>query len=113
MNNRTVGILTTSIAAILCGCPGILFLCAGGVLAFSSFIPGVQVSLPSDNDLRPSLAIGISVLCLGMILVLLPIVVGLLSLWNRPEMLVTPDALPEQNTPVEDTAPQEPIPPAN
>ena len=113
MNNRSAGIITTSVAAILCGCPGLLSLCVGTVLAFASFIPGAQFDLPSGNDPRSAFAVGLSALCMGMILITIPIIVGVLSLRNRPEMVVAPD---DDLKPIEPAAyvpPDEPIPPAS
>lgn len=113
MNGRTAGILTTSVAAIMCGCPGILMLCGGVVLAFASFIPGAQFDLPSDNSPRSALALGLSALCLGTILIAIPLLVGLLSLRNRPQLVLAPDEAIYPGTPVELAPPDEPIPPAS
>jgi hypothetical protein len=50
---------------------------------------------------------------MGMILITIPIIVGVLSLRNRPEMVVAPD---DDLKPIEPAAyvpPDEPIPPAS
>ena len=112
MNSRTAGILTTSIAAIICGCPGILILCVGAALAFSSLIPGVQVELPSENPPRSAIAFGLGAFCLGMILIAIPIIVGLLALRNRPEMVVATDEELIPGVSAGTLPPEQPLPPA-
>jgi hypothetical protein len=113
MNGRTAGILTTSVAAIMCGCPGIIMLCVGAALAFASVIPGAQYDLPADNSPRSAFAFGLSALCLGTILIAIPLLVGLLSLRNRPEMVVAADEAMYPAVPAKPAPPDEPIPPAS
>jgi hypothetical protein len=113
MNNRTAGILTTSVAAIMCGCPGILILCVGAVMAFSSLIPGAQFDLPSGNTPRSAIAFGSGAFCLGMILIVIPIIVGMIALRNRPEMVVAPEEVLNPGVPAGTLSPDEPIPPAS
>jgi hypothetical protein len=102
MSNRTTGIITTSVAAVLCGCPGLLMLCFGAVTSLASFMPGAEFDLPTDNNPRPAFAFGLGTLCLGLIMIAIPILVGAISLRNRPEMVITPGE-----------PPGEPIPPAS
>jgi hypothetical protein len=65
-----------------------------------SYIPGATIDIFGSNDPRTALFTGLGMLCLGVIFIAIPFVVGFLTLRQRPEA-----AEPE---PVSD----EPIPPA-
>ena len=113
MNGRTAGILTTSITAVMCGFPGILMLCVGAALAFANLIPGVRLDVPSDNGPRSAFVLGLSLFCLGIILMVIPVIVSIVALRNRPEMLVSPEEVLSLEVPSGPVTPGEPIPPAS
>jgi len=82
LQNRTLGILATVAAVVICGCAGLFALIFGalGVLQvpFETTLNGVQSSTP----LPPTVAYVL--LCLSLILFAIPVVVGFLTLRSRP-----------------------------
>jgi hypothetical protein len=97
MDKQTTGIVATIAAVLLCGCPGLLGLCWGAIAIPASLIPGADIDIFGSSDAQAAFAIGIVALCLGVILVAIPVVVGFVTLRDKKEP-----------TPVSD----EPIPPA-
>jgi hypothetical protein len=80
MDNKTKGIIGTIAAVLLCGCPG-LFLCVfGAATAFG----GGTYSLGSDSGNIPP-TMGYVFLCLSIILIIIPVVVGFFMLRKKPE----------------------------
>lgn len=100
MDRRTTGIIATIAAVLLCGFPGLISLCGGAIAAIVSYIPGATIDIFGSNDPRAALFTGLGMLCLGVLFIAIPFVVGFLTLRQRPEM--------EEPEPVSD----EPIPPA-
>jgi len=99
MDKKTTGIVATVAAVLLCGCPGLLALCMGSMFAFVGGIPGADIDMWGSNDPQSAIMFGIGVICVGILLVAIPIVVGFLTLRNKP-------------APVAVSAPDEPLPPA-
>lgn len=97
-NKRQTGIIATVVATLLCGCPGLFSLCFGAIFAVVSRMPDTEYS----GDLTPESALGIGIggLCLGIVFVIIPIVVGFVMLRNK------------KPTVVDVANPNEPIPPA-
>src|SRR5258706_9075369 len=80
MDNKTKGIIATVAAVLLCGCPG-LFLCIfGAATAFG----GGTYSLGSDSGNIPP-AMGYVFLCLSIIFIIIPVVVGFFMFRRKPE----------------------------
>jgi hypothetical protein len=79
MNNKTTGIIATIAAAVLCGCPG-LFLCLFGGL--SAIGRGTFSGALGRRPIHP--VIGLGLMCLALILIAIPIVVGFLTLRDKP-----------------------------
>ena len=80
MNNKTTGIIATIAAAVLCGCPG-LFLCLFGAL--SAIGRGTFSGPFSNGKIHP--VVGLGLMCLAIILIAIPIVVGFFTLRGKPE----------------------------
>jgi hypothetical protein len=97
MDKKTTGIIATVIAALLCGCPGLVSLCWGVIAALVSFIPGANIDIGGSSDPKRALATGIGALCLGIVFIAIPIVVGVVMLRKKP---------------VPETPSNEPLPPA-
>ncbi len=97
MENRTTAIILTVVAVLLCGCPGICACLSGGVMA----INGEPFYL---DDYTPIPAwVGIVALCVGLLFMVIPVVVGVLTLRKKPAESVVAD-LPNMD---------EPLPPPN
>ncbi len=90
MDNKTKGIVATIAAVVLCGCPG-LFLCLFGVItAFG----GGKFNLGDQAGNIPT-TYGYVFMCLALIFILIPILVGFFTLRNKS---ATP-AAPSNNEP--------------
>lgn len=94
MDTRTKGIIATVASTLLCGCPG-LFLCIFG--AATAFGGGTYTLGNDAGNIPPTY--GYVFLCLSLLLIAIPIVVGVI-------MLRKPAAPPSTST-------GEPLPPAS
>ena len=89
MDKRNLGIIVTIITILLCGIPGLASLCLAAL-----FVIGGPVFEKNSSDLF----IRLSLLCIGLVSIAIPVVVGVLTLRNRASKSVK-------------TFPDEPIPP--
>jgi hypothetical protein len=90
MDKRTVGIIATLAAVLLCGCPGLLSVFMGALFAVVSFVPNANIDIGGSNDPQAALAFGSVALCLGIFFIIIPIVVGILTLRKKPAAVTTP-----------------------
>ena len=106
MDKKTTGLIATIATAILCGCPGLVGLCMGAMFALVGAIPGSDIDVMGSSDPSAAIGTGLGMLCVGVIFIAIPIVVGFVTLRNKPE-----GAAPD---PVAAPAPEpEPKPPAS
>jgi hypothetical protein len=103
MNNRTTAIILTVVAVLLCGCPGIIACVFGGLIAAG--VPFTTTVNGSSSTQPFPVAYGIGLFCLAVILVVIPVVVGVLTL-RKKKPAADAGAVPP-------TTPQEPLPPAS
>ena len=82
MNKRTVAIIVTIVAMLLCGCPGLFGMCFGAIFAAVSFIPGASIDVMGSSDPQSALTTGIGALCGGLIFALIAAIVIFL-VWRR------------------------------
>ncbi|MDO9130587.1 MAG: hypothetical protein Q7U34_12050 [Anaerolineales bacterium] len=80
--SKTGAIIGTIVAALLCGCPG-LSLCLFGVYAATGTMP----DFISGYGNLPGW-IGFILICLSLIFIAIPIVVGVLTLRKKPEAVM-------------------------
>jgi TRAP-type C4-dicarboxylate transport system permease small subunit len=84
MENRTAAIIATIATVLLCGCPG-LGLCVFGAITATGNMPytvtGVNGSTSSGT--MPT-TWGFAFLCVALIFILIPILVGFFTLRNKP-----------------------------
>lgn len=80
--NRNTALIVTVVAALLCGCPGLFACFMGAMFAFVSQVPGSNIDVFGSSDPQSALAFGVGALCLGVILVIIPVVVGFFTLRN-------------------------------
>lgn len=95
MNQKTA-MLITGISAFLCGCPGMGALCAGSLFALVGIIPGAQIDIFGSNDPTSALLFGAGMACLGILGIIIPLIVWMVT---RRKIAETP------------TLPEEPLPP--
>lgn len=100
MENRTAAIIATVVTALLCGCSGLTCVFAGAITAFASQVPGAEIDIFGSNDPQAAMGAGIGMICLGIVFVIIPILVGVFTLRKKPQ------------SPAPITTPEEPIPPA-
>ena len=85
MDKRTQGILFTVAAVLFCGCPG-LFICLFGA------ITATGNGTFNDAYLEPS--VGFVLMCLSLIFIAIPIVVGFFTLRKKPEIPASNEPIP-------------------
>jgi hypothetical protein len=123
VDKRTTGIIATVAAVLLCGCPGLFALFMGALFTVISPVPGAQIDIGGRTDPRAALGTGIGLLCLGALFLAIPVVVGFLTLRNRPApaavtggaAIYTPPAStpPVDLTPPSSTPSDEELPPTS
>jgi len=87
MNNKNTGLIATIASALLCGCPG-LFLCIFGVVAATGNLPyNTELNGITQSGTVPP-AVGAVLLCLSLLLILIPVVVGFVTLRKKPEAVL-------------------------
>jgi hypothetical protein len=82
MNRKTVAIIVTIAAMLLCGCPGLFGMCFGGMFAIISFIPGADIDMMGSSDPQSALTFGIVSLCIGLVTVLIA-AAAIFFAWRR------------------------------
>jgi hypothetical protein len=82
--NRNTAMIVTGATALLCGCPGLVSACMGLMFAVVSLVPGADIDMMGSSDPQSALTFGIGGLCVGLILIVIPVVVGFLTLRNKP-----------------------------
>jgi hypothetical protein len=89
MENRNTGIIATVASALLCGCPG-LFLCIFGAVSATGSMPWTTtVNGVSNTGFVPPTA-GFAMLCLALIFLLIPVLVGVFTLRKKPGVAPIP-----------------------
>ena len=97
MQNRNTGLIATIASAVLCGCPG-LFLCIFGAVTAAGKMPyNTDINGVTSSGRLP-IAAGFAMLCVALIFILIPVVVGVVTLRRKA------DPTPINN---------EPLPPAS
>jgi hypothetical protein len=102
--NKNTGIIATVVTVIFCGCPGLASLCWGITSAAVSFMPGANIDINGSSDPRSALFTGLGGLCMGIIFIAIPIVVGFLTLRKKPEAATVIDAAPVNDEPLPPTS---------
>ncbi|MGE5251578.1 MAG: hypothetical protein ACM3QS_15355 [Bacteroidota bacterium] len=96
--NKNTGLIATIATAFLCGCPA-LFLCIFGIAAATGNLPySTEVNgVSQTGTVAP--VMGATLLCLALLFILIPVVLGAITLFSRPAAPPPP--------------PDEPLPPAS
>ncbi len=83
MDNRSKSIVATLASVVLCGCPG-LFLLIFGFFAVAGNMPfKFEFNDMSNAEVIPP-TVGLALICLALIFIAIPVVVGFLTLRSRP-----------------------------
>lgn len=83
MQNRTVAIAITVVTALCCLCLAIMSCVWGGLIASGQPITSTVNGIETVETLPAPL--GFALICLSLIFVLIPVVVGFLTLRKKPE----------------------------
>jgi hypothetical protein len=92
VDKRTLGIILTSVTALFCGCPGIFICLFGGLSAAGLGTYTTDVLGTTGAGTMPAWT-GFGLLCLGLFLVVLPIVIGVVML-RKPKTTTPVDVVP-------------------
>ena len=87
MDKRTIGIVALVITILFCGLPGLCGLCAGPIFLIAGVVPGSEIDIFGSNDPNAAIAYGIATLCISVLFVVIPIVVGFQTLRKKPDTL--------------------------
>lgn len=119
MDKKQTGLIATIATALLCGCPGLFGLCMGGMFAVVGTIPGSDIDIGGSNSPAAAIGTGIALLCVGLIFVAIPIVVGVVTLRKPKEKEAVDEPVDAPTVlhvePVKPVEPvdDEPLPPAS
>ena len=83
MDNRSKSIVATLASVVLCGCPGLFLLIFGFFAAAGNMPFKFEFNSVSNTDVIPPTA-GLVLICLSLIFIAIPVVVGFLALRGRP-----------------------------
>jgi len=92
MDKKTTGIIATAATAVLCGCPGLGAICFGGSSTLAGIIPGSEIDIFGSSDPGTAVAVGLASLCVGVIGLVVPVVVGFATLRKTEEPVAVEDA---------------------
>jgi TRAP-type C4-dicarboxylate transport system permease small subunit len=115
MDKKTTGLIATIATALLCGCTGLCLCLFGGVTAAGVMPYTTELNGVSNQGYLP-VGWGYAMLCLSVIFIAIPIVVGVVTLRKKPEDVVTVAPVPDAPAPAPKPAPptdDEPLPPAS
>ncbi len=111
MDKKTTGLIATIASVLLCGCPGLFGLCMGSTSLIASVLPDAEIDVFGSNDPASAATMGFVFLCLSIIFIAIPIVVGVITLRKpKEETPAVVDVEPVVVPPAEPSA--EPKPPA-
>ena len=94
MNNKNTGIIATIASVLLCGCPGIFMCFMGAMYAFVGSVPGADIDINGSSDPTAAISLGITLLCVSIIFIAIPIAVGFFNLRKKPAQVSDHEPLP-------------------
>ncbi len=93
MDKKSIGMIATIASALTCGCCG-LFVCIFGAFTASGNMPyNTEVNGVENSGFLP-VSVGYVLLCLSVIAILIPILVGFFTLRKKPEVVQHNEPLP-------------------
>jgi len=87
--NRTVGIVLTIVTVLCCACPGLALCVSGAAIAAGVPLSTTSITGGTTTQSYPA-TYGIGFICLSIILILIPVVVGILTLRQKPASVDSP-----------------------
>jgi len=92
VDKRTLGIILTIVTALFCGCPGIFICLFGGLTAVGGGTYTTDLLGQTGAGQLP-VGSGFAMLCLGLVFIAIPIVIGILML-RKPKAATSVDVVP-------------------
>jgi hypothetical protein len=86
--NRTVGIGLTIFTVLCCACPGLMMCVFGGMIGAG--VPLTTTLNGASFSQKLPVSYGVGLICLSIILILIPILVGFFTLRNKPAAVESP-----------------------
>jgi hypothetical protein len=86
--NRTVGIGLTIFTVLCCACPGLMMCVFGGMIGAG--VPLTTTLNEASFSQKLPASYGVGLICLSIILILIPILVGFFTLRNKPAAVDSP-----------------------
>jgi hypothetical protein len=87
MEKKTIGIIALVVTILFCGLPGLCGLCAGPIFVVAGAVPGAEIDIFGSSDPSAAIAYGIGTLCISVLFVAIPVVVGFLTLRKKSNVL--------------------------
>lgn len=91
--NKNTGLIATIGTALTCGCCG-LFACIFGAVTATGNMPyNTELNGVTNSGMLPS-SVGYALLCMSIILIAIPVVVGFVTLRKKPQADTINEPLP-------------------
>ena len=87
MDKRTLGIIGLVVTVLFCGLPGLCGLCAGPIFVMVGMIPGAEIDMFGSSEPSAAIAYGIGTLCVSVLFVAIPVVIGFLTLRKKSDVV--------------------------
>ena len=94
MDTKTKGIIATIASVVLCVCPGLFMCFFGATSVFASQMPGADIDVMGSSDPAAATTMGIVFLCMSLIFIAIPFVVGFFMFRKKPEAVSSNEPLP-------------------
>lgn len=91
MDKKNTGLIATIAAVVLCGCPGIFMCFMGAMYAFVGSVPGANIDINGSSDPASAIQLGITLLCVSIIFIAIPVAVGFFTMRKKPEAAASSD----------------------
>ena len=85
MNNKNTGLIATIASVVLCGCPGLFMCILGAPYIFVGLMPGADIDINGSSDPASAITLGITMLCVSVFLIIIPIAVWFFMMRKKPE----------------------------
>ena len=82
MDKKTVAIIITIAACLLCLCPGRSGISMGLIFAIVSVFPGAEIDVLGSPDPKAAMNFGVTIGIIGLVLVIIAVVVIVLA-WKK------------------------------
>ena len=92
MNNKNTGIIATVVSGLCCGCVGLMSCIWGGMIASNTPFTVTSNGQQSVQTFPPT--VGYVLLCLSVLMILVPVLVGFFTLRKKPETTPSSEPLP-------------------